>query len=195
MNSVSFSDVQSQNKYLIELIQKLINKVDHLHDRLLECESNFKNIQESSKTNLPKDRLELEHLIDNIIIEKEQSTFNKIKLLPEIQDLIKAGILICGPPGKEGPPGKIGPPGPAGPRGLEGPPGKMGPEGKPGQDGRDGRNGKDGIDGRDGLTGEQGPQGLQGPRGKKGPSGEIEWDQIEIKIKKMVEEILSSFNV
>jgi uncharacterized protein YdcH (DUF465 family) len=161
----------NQNRQLAELIQRLINKIDNLQDRLAECESNLKKMQDDQNTNLPRNQLELSNLIDRTITEKEQSVFNRIKLLPEIQDLIKAGIIICGPPGKEGPPGKIGPPGPPGQRGLEGLPGKIGPDGRPGKDGKNGLDGRDGFHGIDGLMGPPGIPGPQGPRGKKGPTG------------------------
>jgi hypothetical protein len=185
--------MNSENRQLFDLMQKLINKIDHFHDRLSECESNLKKIQENGNNNLPKNVPELTSLIDNIIIKKEQASFNNIKLLPEIQDLIKAGILLCGPPGKEGPQGKMGPSGPPGPRGLEGSPGKQGLDGNPGKDGKDGRDGIDGQDGKNGLRGEQGPDGLQGPRGKKGPEGTIDWNVIEPRIKVLVDQYVKEF--
>lgn len=177
---------------LVAIIQKLINKVDHLQERLNESESNYQILlQKTQKVNdLPKNQAELINLIDKAHTEREKSVFNRVKLLPEIQNLIKAGIIICGPPGKEGPPGKVGPPGPPGPQGLPGKIGPIGPTGQPGEDGRDGMDGVDGQNGRDGLPGQKGPTGDPGPRGKKGPTGAIDWDAIEPRVKQLVNDYI-----
>lgn len=170
----------------------MIDRIDQLQNRLIDCEStiNILNKNLGRDISLPQNKSELVQIINQAQAEREKSVFDRIKLLPEIQDLVKAGIVICGPPGKEGPQGRIGPSGPPGQRGLPGVEGHMGRDGYPGQDGRDGLNGMDGKNGIDGLFGRKGLPGDQGPRGKKGPTGAVDWADIEPQVKKLVNDYL-----
>ena len=154
---------------------EVFKKISYLEERLLECESNLKIHQHMLKKlyELPAGRNELIKLINNIIVEREEDYFNqyKNKIPSELIELIQAGIVITGPPGKEGPQGPEGIQGKPGPTGLPGPIGPQGHTGLNGIDGRDGLNGLDGRNGLDGEKGEQGDIGPIGPRGKKGPDG------------------------
>lgn len=181
----------------IDIIQKLIDRIDQLQSRLINCETTLNILSNNLghdplnlAQNLPKNRSELLQIINNSLVEREKKMFDRVNLLPEIQDLVKAGIIICGPPGKEGPQGRIGPIGPPGQRGLPGQQGAPGPDGHPGRNGLDGLNGINGQNGTDGLMGAKGIPGEQGPRGKKGPVGGINWSDIEPNVKKLVNDYL-----
>lgn len=154
----------------------ILSKISYLEKKVIDCEASLNVYQDIFKSllKMPQNRDELKKIILDVVVEREKSYFdnNGNKLPKEIRELIEMGVLLTGPPGKEGSIGKEGPPGKPGVQGL---PGIIGNQGPPGRNGIDGRDGINGIDGRDGLNGERGPpgmEGLPGPRGKKGPDGD-----------------------
>ncbi len=165
-------------------INYLENKINYLENKLIECQSGLNTCTVLIKKilELPLSKEELKKFILDIIIDRESSYFNenKQKIPNELKELIQSGIVITGPPGKEGSIGKEGPTGKPGPMGLPGPQGEKGQPGEKGQDGRDGINGIDGINGMNGEKGPPGEQGPIGPRGKKGPDGELEINKTEL---------------
>ena len=174
----------------LTLNQKLLA----LENRVLECEANLKIYGGILKSflDLPRSKEELTNIILRVITDREQQYYESQNLPKEIRDLIECGIVITGPPGKEGPVGPEGPRGKPGQMGIQGPVDK---EGLPGKNGKDGKDGLDGINGLNGINGEKGPKGEpgpMGPRGRKGPDGEINVDEIEQKIRKVLAEMLGN---
>ena len=172
----------------------ILEKINHLENRLYECEVNLKiygDILKSLST-LPRTSEDLKNTILMVLNERENKYFQNHKIPTEIKELIQAGVLLTGPPGQEGPPGKEGPQGKPGVMGLPGPQGKEGLQGKRGIDGRDGLNGIDGVNGIDGLKGPQGDPGPTGPRGRKGPTGDVKipFEVIESQIEELIKKIL-----
>jgi hypothetical protein len=165
-------------------IKYLENKINYLENKLIECQSSLNMYSELIKKilQLPLSKEELKKYILDIIIDRESYYFNqnKQKIPNELKELIQSGIVITGPPGKEGSIGKEGPSGKPGPMGLPGPQGEKGQPGEKGKDGRDGINGFDVINGINGEKGPDGEQGPIGPRGKKGPDGELQINNIEL---------------
>lgn len=176
-------------------INNLLLRVEYLENKLIECSASIKLYQDffNKISELPIKNNQLKDYILSIIVEREQKYFENVKIPPEIKELIQAGIIITGPPGKEGPPGPEGIIGKHGVMGLQGPQGK---EGKPGKDGNNGLDGLNGIDGINGIDGEQGPEGFPGPvgpRGKKGPEGDIgklDFESIKPEIENLIREII-----
>jgi len=164
------------------------SKIEFLENKILECQSILKIHQDilSRLSELPNTKDDLKKIINNVIVERENQYFEqqKSKIPNELKELIQSGIIITGPPGKEGPIGKEGPPGKPGVQGIQGPIGIQGLPGLKGLDGRNGINGIDGINGLDGSPGAVGPMGPIGPRGKKGPSMDLE--ELEEKIMKKI---------
>ena len=176
-------------------INNLLLRVEYLENKLIESNCAIKMYQEffNNISKLPIKNDELKNFILSIIVEREKSYFVNAKIPDEIKELIQAGIIITGPPGKDGPPGIEGIKGPPGIRGLPGPQGSEGKQGKNGIDGMDGMNGIDGLNGIDGSQGPPGDIGPGGPRGKKGPEGDIgkvDFRSIKSEIEDLIREIL-----
>ena len=109
-----------------------------------------------------------------------------------------------GPPGKPGGPGPAGARGPAGPAGPAGPRGERGPQGPPGAGegesipGPPGPPGPAGARGPAGLPGAMGPRGQTGipgpvgPPGPPGPGGELDQEQLEQLIARLIAEYMDA---